>query len=156
MSTEDNVDELALEAIYEQIEEMDPSMFEAKAGAILHGLGFTQAMMAKPTKDMSGGWRMRVALARALFIKPHLLLLDEPTSHLDLGAVVWLEAYLSTYNHILIFVRFSLLFIETNCWVAKFDQRTRDPDFPLARFHGLCLHKHHGSYFQEEASLLRR
>jgi len=80
-------------------------MFEAKAGAILHGLGFTTTMMAKPTKDMSGGWRMRVALARALFIKPHLLLLDEPTSHLDLGAVVWLEAYLSTYNHILIFVR---------------------------------------------------
>lgn len=83
-------------------------MFEAKAGAILHGLGFTQQMMAKPTKDMSGGWRMRVALARALFIKPHLLLLDEPTSHLDLGAVVWLEAYLSTYNHILIFVRVPL------------------------------------------------
>ncbi|CDZ98834.1 p-loop containing nucleoside triphosphate hydrolase protein [Phaffia rhodozyma] len=115
MSTEDSVDELALEAIYEQIEEMDPSMFEAKAGAILHGLGFTQAMMAKPTKDMSGGWRMRVALARALFIKPHLLLLDEPTSHLDLGAVVWLEAYLSTYNHILIFTSHSQDFMDSVC-----------------------------------------
>jgi ATP-binding cassette subfamily F protein 2 len=102
MSTADDVDDLALEAIYEELEEMDPSMFEAKAGAILTGLGFTTKMMAKPTKDMSGGWRMRVALARALFIKPHLLLLDEPTSHLDLGAVVWLEAYLATYNHILV------------------------------------------------------
>lgn len=102
MSMADDVDDLALEAVYEELEEMDPATFEAKAGAILSGLGFTKAMMAKPTKDMSGGWRMRVALARALFVKPHLLLLDEPTSHLDLGAVVWLEAYLSTYNHILV------------------------------------------------------
>jgi ATP-binding cassette subfamily F protein 2 len=102
MSTADDVDDLALEAIYEELEEMDPATFEAKAGAILTGLGFTQKMLTKPTKDMSGGWRMRVALARALFIKPHLLLLDEPTSHLDLGAVVWLEAYLATYNHILV------------------------------------------------------
>lgn len=102
MSIADDVDELALEAVYEELEEMDPATFEAKAGAILNGLGFNGPMMAKPTKDMSGGWRMRVALARALFIKPHLLLLDEPTSHLDLGAVVWLEAYLATYNHILV------------------------------------------------------
>lgn len=108
LSVADNVDELALDAVYEQIEELDPAMFEAKAGAILHGLGFTAPMLAKPTKDMSGGWRMRVALARALFVKPHLLLLDEPTSHLDLGAVVWLEAYLSTYNHILILVSLRL------------------------------------------------
>ncbi|WVR04530.1 hypothetical protein IAU60_001536 [Kwoniella sp. DSM 27419] len=115
MSIADDVDELALEAIYEELEEMDPSTFEAKAGAILNGLGFNQAMMAKPTKDMSGGWRMRVALARALFVKPHLLLLDEPTSHLDLGAVVWLEAYLSTYNHILILTSHSADFMDTVC-----------------------------------------
>lgn len=107
MATADDVDELAIESIYEQLEEMDPATFESKAGAILQGLGFTGQMMKKPTKDMSGGWRMRVALARALFIKPHLLLLDEPTSHLDLGAVVWLEAYLATYNHILVSSIFS-------------------------------------------------
>jgi ATP-binding cassette subfamily F protein 2 len=115
MATADDVDELALELIYEELEEMDPSTFEAKAGAILSGLGFNKAMMAKPTKDMSGGWRMRVSLARALFIKPHLLLLDEPTSHLDLGAVVWLEAYLATYNHILILTSHSADFMDTVC-----------------------------------------
>ena len=58
---------------------------------------------------------MRVALARALFIKPHLLLLDEPTNHLDLGAVVWLEAYLSTYNHILVITSHSQDFLDSVC-----------------------------------------
>jgi ATP-binding cassette, subfamily F, member 2 len=115
LSVADDVDELALDATYEELEEMDPSTFEAKAGSILHGLGFSQTMMKKPTKDMSGGWRMRVALARALFIKPHLLLLDEPTNHLDLGAVVWLEAYLSTYNHILVITSHSQDFMDSVC-----------------------------------------
>lgn len=115
LSVADEVDELALDAAYEELEELDPSTFETKAGSILHGLGFSQAMMKRPTKDMSGGWRMRVALARALFIKPHLLLLDEPTNHLDLGAVVWLEAYLSTYNHILVITSHSQDFMDSVC-----------------------------------------
>ncbi|GAA5912857.1 hypothetical protein JCM6882_009497, partial [Rhodosporidiobolus microsporus] len=115
MSVADNVDELALEAKYEELEELDPSTFESKAGAILAGLGFGPEMMKKATKDMSGGWRMRVSLAKALTIRPHLLLLDEPTNHLDLEAVVWLEAYLATYNHILVLTSHSQDFMDSVC-----------------------------------------
>ncbi|KAF9552912.1 P-loop containing nucleoside triphosphate hydrolase protein [Agrocybe pediades] len=106
------IEELSM--AYEELEEMDPSTFEAKAGSILHGLRFTQAMKKNPTKDMSSGWRMCVALARALFIKPHLLL-DKPTNHSDLDAMVRLEAYLSTYNHTLVITSHSQDFTDTVC-----------------------------------------
>ncbi|KAF9145921.1 hypothetical protein BG015_011750 [Linnemannia schmuckeri] len=87
----DGADNPLLDDIYERIEELDPSTFETRAATLLHGLGFTKKDMLKATKDMSGGWRMRVALAKALFVKPTLLLLDEPTNHLDLEAVGWLK-----------------------------------------------------------------
>ena len=90
----------ALLDIYDALEKLDPTTFDARASRILIGLGFNNKTIHKATKDMSGGWRMRVALSRALFIQPTLLLLDEPTNHLDLEACVWLEDYLSTYHKV--------------------------------------------------------
>jgi ATP-binding cassette, subfamily F, member 2 len=72
-------------------------------------------MQATPTKDFSGGWRMRIALAKALFFRPSLLLLDEPTNHLDLEACVWLEEYLKTYDRILVLVSHSQDFLNNVC-----------------------------------------
>uniref|UniRef100_A0A1I7XSJ9 ABC transporter domain-containing protein n=1 Tax=Heterorhabditis bacteriophora TaxID=37862 RepID=A0A1I7XSJ9_HETBA len=101
--------------IYERLDEMDASLAEKKAAEILHGLGFTKTMQMKKCKDFSGGWRMRIALARALYLKPSLLLLDEPTNHLDLEACVWLEQELSKYKRTLLVVSHSQDFMNGVC-----------------------------------------
>jgi len=105
----------ALEEIYARLEELDPSTAPARAGKILSGLGFTKEMQVQPTKDFSGGWRMRIALAKALFVAPDLLLLDEPTNHLDLEACVWLEEYLKNYHRILVIISHSQDFLNGVC-----------------------------------------
>jgi|EP00927_Polykrikos_kofoidii_P078449 ATP-binding cassette subfamily F protein 2 len=101
--------------IGEKLDKMEPETFEPRACELLHGLGFTEAMMKKATKDMSGGWRMRVALAQALFVQPTLLVLDEPTNHLDLGACVWLEEYLKNWPSTLLLTSHSEDFLNGVC-----------------------------------------
>lgn len=104
-----------LMGIYDRLDELDAATAEAKAANILRGLGFDHSMQQKKTKDFSGGWRMRIALARALFLKPHLLLLDEPTNHLDLDACVWLEEELKNYHMILVIISHSQDFMNGVC-----------------------------------------
>ncbi|KAG8072998.1 hypothetical protein GUJ93_ZPchr0006g43515 [Zizania palustris] len=102
-----------LEEIYKRLEFIDADAAEARAASILAGLSFTPEMQRKSTKHFSGGWRMRIALARALFIEPDLLLLDEPTNHLDLHAVLWLEAYLLKWPKTFIVVSHAREFLNT-------------------------------------------
>ncbi|XP_071514470.1 ATP-binding cassette sub-family F member 2 [Panulirus ornatus] len=113
-SSDDETQEQLMD-IYDRLEDLGADTAEAKAAFILHGLGFTHAMMEKKCRDFSGGWRMRIALARALFVKPHLLLLDEPTNHLDLDACVWLEGELANYKRILVIISHSQDFLNGVC-----------------------------------------
>lgn len=85
--------------IHMRLADIDAHSAEARASSILKGLGFEQDRQNAPTRQLSGGWRMRVALAAVLFSQPDLLLLDEPTNYLDLEGTLWLEKYLATYPY---------------------------------------------------------
>eukprot|EP00937_MAST-01D_sp_MAST-1D-sp2_P001723 g1723.t1 len=114
---EEGPDDERLTAIFERLDELDPDGSEPRARKILSGLGFCDRLvpMDRKTKHMSGGWRMRVSLAKALFASPTLLLLDEPTNHLDLEACVWLEEHLASYNKCLLVVSHSQDFLNSVC-----------------------------------------
>jgi len=86
-----------LAEIYNRLNAIDADRAPARAAEILSGLGFSNADLSRPMAEFSGGWRMRVALAAALFAEPDLLLLDEPTNYLDLEGALWLEARLKKY-----------------------------------------------------------
>ena len=88
---------------------------EARAGEVLHGLGFAGGDFDKPHRDFSGGWRIRLNLARALMSPSDLLLLDEPTNHLDLDAALWLETWLRRYAGTLLVISHDRDFLDAVC-----------------------------------------
>jgi len=90
--------------IHTRLVDIDAWGAEARAAAILTGLGFSQSDLARPTREFSGGWRMRGALAGVLFATPDLLVLDEPTNYLDLEGAAWLEAFLRKYPNTVLVV----------------------------------------------------
>jgi len=101
-----------LSEIYAQLSAIEADKAPALASVILSGLGFSTEGQKRATKTFSGGWRMRLALARALFAKPDLLLLDEPTNHLDLVAIIWLENYLQTWHSTIVVVSHDRHFLD--------------------------------------------
>jgi len=114
-----------LHLLYERLEAIDGFTAESRASRLLHGLGFAADEYAKPVKEFSGGWRMRLNLARALMCRSDILLLDEPTNHLDLPAILWLERWLKRYEGILLLVSHDRDFLDQICTrVAHIENET--------------------------------
>ncbi|MFN3403557.1 MAG: ribosomal protection-like ABC-F family protein [Cytophagaceae bacterium] len=101
-----------LTKLQERFETLDGYSIQSKAEEILEGLGFNTADLSRPLKTFSGGWRMRVMLAKLLLARPSLLLLDEPTNHLDLPSIQWIENYLQNYEGAIIIVSHDRQFID--------------------------------------------
>ncbi|MFI3290596.1 MAG: ABC-F family ATP-binding cassette domain-containing protein [Opitutales bacterium] len=126
------------------LEDMQADKLKAEIQKVLSGLGFENKDMQKACSEFSGGWQMRIALAKLLLLKPNLLMLDEPTNHLDISSVAWLESYLKSYKHAIILVSHDRAFVDA------ISTRT----FALSRSK---LETYEGNYsFYEKESALRR
>jgi len=125
----------ALTDVFEQLDLIESDSAPARASTILSGLGFTPEMQERETATFSGGLRMRVALAQALFCKPDLLLLDEPTNMLDMQAVIWLESHLQSWP--------STLLIVSHDW-GFLDNVATD----ILHLHNKTIHSFRGNYTQ--------
>ena len=131
-------DAAGLHVLYERIEAIDGFSAEARAARLLHGLGFADGELQQSVSQFSGGWRMRLNLARALMCRSDILLLDEPTNHLDLPAILWLERWLKRYDGILLVISHDRDFLDAVC--------TR-----IAQIENEEIHLFTGNYSQFEA-----
>ena len=116
-----------------------------KIKKILLGLGFTEEMQNKSSNTFSGGWKMRISLARSLYIQPDVLLMDEPTNHLDLEAIIWLTNYLENYNKnkIIVLVSHNIGFLNNVC------------DY-IMNIENNKLHTYKGNYYRFKKQLLNK
>ena len=114
-----------LATLHSQMGDIDGFRVSARAGQLLHGLGFTATEQSQSVDTFSGGWRMRLNLARALMTRADLLLLDEPTNHLDLDAMVWLERWLTSYEGIVLVISHDREFLDRSVTrIAHIEDRT--------------------------------
>jgi len=138
--SDDLVDKLT--KAQEQFEMMEGYSLQAKAEEILEGIGFKTEDLSRPLKTFSGGWRMRVMLAKLLLEKPSLLMLDEPTNHLDLPSIQWIENYLKSYEGAYIIVSHDREFLNRTIGITvEVDQ------------YQLNLYSGNYSFYQEEKAL---
>jgi ATP-binding cassette, subfamily F, member 3 len=114
---------LRVAEIETRLVEINAHAAPSRAARILAGLGLDEAMQRRPLDDLSGGWRLRIALAAILFAEPDLLLLDEPTNHLDLEAALWLERFLRNYRRTLLLVSHDRRFLNAVTTVTLHLQR---------------------------------
>jgi ATP-binding cassette subfamily F protein 3 len=129
--------------LLERFDQLGGYAIEAEVAKVLAGLGFASTDRDKPTENFSGGWQMRIALAKMLVRKPGLLLLDEPTNHLDLAACEWLEGYLTDYPSLILVVSHDRYFLD------RVTNRTIELD------HGVAT-DYHGNYSQYLVESTRR
>ena len=111
--------------LHNRLTDIDGYSAKARAAELLNGLGFSQAALQQPVSTFSGGWRVRLNLARALMCRSDLLLLDEPTNHLDLDAVIWLESWLQSYRGTLFLISHDRDFLDAIVnHIAHIEQQT--------------------------------
>ena len=114
-TAEGNGDGERIAHLHAELEHVDGYQANSRAASLMSGLGFVTTDEQRPLSDFSGGWRMRLNLARALMCRSDLLLLDEPTNHLDLDAVIWLESWLKQYRGTLLLISHDRDFLDSVC-----------------------------------------